>query len=257
MPVTLKKEDNIICSHFDISNRQNNVRPEAETYTQIFKGQTEYFEKEDVEMLVSYFMDKGAITNAVLLIMGFNTGYRCKDLLDLWVRSCFHEVNGELVVNDYVTINESKTKNVVTKTPRTVWLNKAVKESLTWLVRTKGLTMEDSLFCPDKTQNQQRAEDGHLKPLKRDSVCKFIQRATKELDIKGFFGSHSMRKTYAHYMALVTPDEEQLNLTMACAALGHSNPTITEKHYLTISDSKLRAKTLSLNLGYDGWKAYI
>lgn len=219
--------------------------------------------QEDIDMMIAYFFEKKAYTNAVLFIFGVNTGFRCGDIVSLRVQNCFDNINGKLVAKDFITLQEEKTEHIRKKKPRTVFLNDIVKKSITWLAEHKNLRWDynDFMFFADKPQNQYKwkHDPNIICPMEVESVRKFIVKATKDLGIFGHFGSHSMRSTYAYHMGLRKGSDisqYHIDLSTACAALGHSDSRITQQHYLNETLEELRNKNLSFNLGSDAWIAY-
>lgn len=244
-----------------VSNRI--VKP-AKTTDEITRDQIVGLTNEDdINMIIAYFLERKAYTNAVLIIFGINTGFRCGDITSLRVQDCFVESDSGLTAREYITLKEQKTSYLESKPDRTVFLNDITRKSLTWLAENKGLdwNKNDFVFFADRPQNQFRwAENSELiAPIDVGSARKFIARAAKQLGIFGHYGSHTMRKTYAYFMGVenATIDKFHIDVARAQAALGHNDAKTTTKHYLNKSLKELRAKNLSFNLGYEAWNAYM
>lgn len=262
-----KKQDKraLKSAYVNGSMAKNKPCRKAKTTDKIEQGRLiGFYNKDDINKIVDYFMNKKQYTNAAVFIFGCNTGFRCGDICSLTVQNCFDkDDDGDLIVKDFITLQEEKTEHIEGKSARTVFLNDISKKALSWIARIKRLRYDedDFMFFADRPQNQyvNAQSPENICSLDVETVRQAIVRACNELEIFGKYGSHSMRKTYCHFMGLISEtdiDILHINSAFASASLGHSSTEITEKHYLNIPIEDLREKNLKLNLGAEAFNAH-
>ena len=115
--------------------------------------------------------------NYCLFILGVNTNLRASDLLNIKV----HQVRG-LKVGDNLILKEKKTNK-----PRRITLNKAVIRAIERLLASETFNEGDSLF------------KGRKGALTVPSVTRLVKTWCKTINLKGNYGSHTLRKTFGYH----------------------------------------------------------
>jgi len=113
-----------------------------------------------------------------LFTIGINTNLRASDLLRLKVGQV-----SDLKAGDAVEIKEKKTSK-----SRRINLNKACVKAIQTLLNSKQYQDDDYLF-----QSQRR----HV--LTVPSVHKLVKGWCSEINLKGNYGSHTLRKTWGYH----------------------------------------------------------
>ncbi len=151
------------------------------------------------------FSGRYRLRNLALFVLGSRSGFRVSELLSLKVGDVYS--NGHIVDRVSVARRHMKGK----KQSRSVYLHPKVKPYLRqWLyeLRQRGFMLSsDWLFVRD---------DG-LKPISRHQVWRILKDLARSLGHGGKIGTHSMRKTFANKVWIVTKG----NLILVQKALGH------------------------------------
>lgn len=233
---------NIVMENYEHAFNQGSL-PIAYVVDKPTKTTTESFiSRDEINKFITYFLERGRYNQAAYMIFALNTGFRASDCVSL--RVC------DVMGRDSLTLIERKTK--ASGKTRTVYFNDAVKAVLSYLTRNKRDI--DYLFSPDN-HARYNLEYGVLQPMRVSSLTHMIQNATKDLSIDMHSGSHTMRKTFTRFMSVA--NNNNVNLSIAQKALGHSDSKITQKHYLNIPEREYKDRMLNLNLGLEAWKAYV
>lgn len=263
--------DNITTNFIDISQRKNTrkIVQRQITVTDVeepSKHSADAFMYEnDINAVIRQCFKERAYHKAAMFVFGINTGYRCGDILSFRVKDVMDEF-GNIV--DVKRIKEQKTGKA-----RPVYLNKAVKTTLKYLIERKGLTSENYLFRGDgnktsyikyfvyddkgeivdvKTTGEKYDGNGNereIAPMRVSAVCRWLKNLTKDLNIMGHYSSHAMRKTFCEFISRGW--NEDRNPVVACVAVAHADVDTTLKHYMMIDPVKLQQKWLDLNLGLE------
>ena len=264
--VTMRKKRNGLANIID-----NPVKHSADAFTSIYD-----IDKMVVSLLTSCKKDSlRKFTKAAIFITGINTGFRCGDLLSLRVRDviCNHEDPSSDIV-DMLYVCEDKTEK-----PRKVYINKAVKTVLRFIIDVNEFKPNDYLFIGEgnrtayfdgyvydddgnvidtRTSNERYREDGtERQPAAYTvpSVTRWLKAEAKKLKINGHYSSHCMRKTFANFISENWVDKR--NPLAACQALNHSNPDITIKYYMAVDPVQFKEKWMDLNLGLEVLEIFI
>ncbi|WP_319405805.1 tyrosine-type recombinase/integrase [uncultured Desulfosarcina sp.] len=112
-----------------------------------------------------------------LFTLGINTNLRASDLLRITVRMV-----KDLKAGDELTLKEKKTGK-----HRRITLNKAATEAIQGLLKSREYKDEDPLFT------------GQRGPLTVPSVNRLVKQWCQSVNLKGNFGSHTMRKTFGYH----------------------------------------------------------
>ena len=153
--------------------------------------------------------------NNLLFVMGTNNGLRTGDLLKLKVG----DVKG-MKVGDTLIIKEGKTgkRNMLV-------MNKSIHKSLqTYLEKIKS--MDDNFLF--------RSRKGS-KAVTVQCVNNMVKRWTGEINLKGNYGAHSLRKTWGYVQRTVYG----VGFEILCKRFNHSSPAITMR-YLGIEDKEVQ-----------------
>lgn len=160
----------------------------------------------DINKIKQYLYGKENKRDYCIFVVGINVGLRAGDLLSLKIK----DITDGNIIFDTVTIKEQKTGKT-----RNFALNKNAKESIKiYLNSLTDYDFEDYLFKSRK--------GGHLgvRPLHH-----IIKTLTKDLGIKGNFGTHTLRKTMAYHRYINNVPLETLQ-----KLLNHSSSAITLRY---------------------------
>ena len=133
-------------------------------------------ELKDIGTIKKLLADKPR--DLALFTIGINTNLRASDLLRIKVGM----VRG-LQPNDEIEVREKKTKK-----NKRVTLNKACIDAIRNLLASKPFKDSDYLF------QSQRAE-----VLIVPSVVRMVKKWCRAINLKGNFGSHTLRKTWGYH----------------------------------------------------------
>jgi integrase len=161
----------------------------------------------DIQLIKTQLKGKDNKRDYLLFTMGINVGLRAGDLLSLKINDVLE--NGK--VKENVTILEGKTDK-----KRTFEINKSAKEAIELYISTlKNYSIDDYLFSSRKGNDSLTVESAH----------KIIKTLMRDLKIKGNFGTHTLRKTFAyHAYNNGTPVEVLQKL------LNHSSSAVTLRY---------------------------
>ena len=156
-----------------------------------------------------------------LFILGINTNLRASDLLSITV-----EQVEDLQVGDEIVLKEKKTGKT-----RRITLNEAAVEAIQYYLNSVELEPEDHLF---------KSQRGTLTV---QSVNRLVKTWCRQLNLKGNYGSHTLRKTFGYHQRV------QLNTSIPelMVMFNHSTQRQT-LDYLCIQDDEIKDAYLKLNL---------
>jgi len=129
----------------------------------------------DIKAIKKLLADKPR--DLCLFTLGINTNLRASDILNIKVGQV-----KDLKAGDELTLNETKTGK-----PRRITLNKAVVASIQALLRNKAYEPNDYLF------------QGQRGVLTIPSAIRLVKQWCKDLNLKGNYGSHTLRKTFGYH----------------------------------------------------------
>lgn len=156
----------------------------------------------------------------LLFILGINTGLRAIDLLRLKVKDVKDRQVGETV---YIIETKTGKQNSIT-------INKPIQKAVElYLPERKGPNVdEEPLFC--------NYYGSTPKPLASNTVQKMVKAWTKAANLKGNYGTHTLRKTFGYQQRI----KYGTGYELICKRFNHSSPDITMR-YLGIQDSEVHA----------------
>ena len=151
----------------------------------------------------------------LLFILSINAGLRVQDLLAIRVAA----VRG-LKLGDRISIQEKKTgkSNVIIA-------NKEIVAALEEYLAIAQPDDEHFLFKSRKTANS---------PLTTLSVTKKVKAWAAAINLKGNYGCHSLRKTWAYHQRR----EFGVSWEVLAKRLNHSNPSVTRR-YMGVQDEEV------------------
>lgn len=135
----------------------------------------------DIEKIKQYLRGKKSLRDYAIFTVGINVGLRAGDLLKLkW-----SDVLEEDRIKKTIYIIEEKTGK-----GKVIVLNKSARTALQEFKNSlNNITPNDYIF-------KSRKGNGHIQVR---SLYKIINDTVKELNIKGNYGSHSLRKTFGYH----------------------------------------------------------
>ena len=182
----------------------------------------------DINKIKQYLYGKENKRDYCIFVVGINVGLRAGDLLSLKI----NDITDGITIFDTVTIKEQKTGKT-----RNFALNKNAKEAIQLYINSLAdYDFNDYLFKSRK--------GGHLgvRPLHH-----IIKTLTKDLGIKGNFGTHTLRKTMAYHRYINNVPLETLQ-----KLLNHSSSAITLR-YIGITQKVIIDCYNAVNLWNEVW----
>ena len=172
-------------------------------------------ERGEIERLKSYMASSSNSVeinkrNYMLVVLGINFGLRASDLCKLKL--------GDVKDKDYLDIVEQKTNK-----RRVIRINDAVKRAIAIYIDSFVYVGDGSYLFPSN-------KGGCIQPR---HLHKLIKQASRDLEWRGNYGSHTLRKTMAYHVLAANksnPDVMQQIMLM----FNHSHESIT-KRYLASS----------------------
>lgn len=157
----------------------------------------------------------------LLALLGFNTGLRISDLLQLRVR----DVRGEYIIH-----REQKTR-------KTTWIeiNPSAKLELMQMTARRG---EDELLFPSP-QIHKRGQ-----PVDYVTAYRWINTASRRAGVEGPVGCHTMRKTFGYHYYY----ESGGDVAMLMKRFNHSDQSVT-LHYIGVTHDKINTIARKMRLG--------
>ena len=195
---------------------------------EVIMGTTQPIEdKDDIQRLKDYFLQKGEIRNYTMITLALNTSLRIGDLLNLRWRDVY---NFELQkYKIHIVVREQKTGK-----QNAIPINIEAKGSL------------DMLMCSIKDIDENmcifKSRIGENQHIGRTRAFNIITSAVKELHIEGSISCHSLRKTFGYqaWKMGVPP-------ALIMSIYNHSSIEIT-KRYLSIDQDDKDEVFLNMNL---------
>ena len=151
-----------------------------------------------------------------LFMLGVNNGLRAGDLLKLKVYQFKN-----LKVGDVVNIIESKQGK-----PNILVINKPVHKSMQNYFEKLNPNDDDYVFKSRKGD----------KAITIQAVNNYIKKWTKELNLKGNYGAHTLRKTWGYHQRM----KFNVGFEIICKRYNHSSPSVTMR-YLGIQGKEVES----------------
>lgn len=181
----------------------------------------------DIERIKAYLLKKNK-RDYMLFTVGINIGLRIGDLLSLKIK----DVYSDGMIKDKVCILEEKTGKF-----REFVLNNSAKEAiLVYLNSLDNIKPNDYLF---------KSQKGGA--ITKQQVHNIIKNTMKELNIKGQYSSHTLRKTFSYQIYIQNIKTNPGILNTLQKILNHSSPAITLS-YIGITKEIIEDIYSNLNL---------
>lgn len=172
--------------------------------------------KKDVKKLVTYLKATN-LRNYAIVVVGMNVLLRAGDLLSLKWNDVLEE---DMSFKRKTWVTEEKTDKT-----REVRLNSTCIEALTaYKDSLRSIDMDEYIF-PSRKVNK----DGEKK-LDVKALHKIIKDTCKELNIKGNFGTHTLRKTGAYHIYTDNIATNPAILAYVQKILNHSSQATTLRY---------------------------
>lgn len=162
----------------------------------------------------------------ILFLIGFTTGYRGGDLVELTVLDLREAIaSGKLIVMEHKT---EKTRKV--PHPRVVYLGDKVINILKEFIKDK----EDAEYVYSSRSGKGKGK--YRKNVLRSTLGKEFKKAVNACGITNVsVGTHTPRKSYGYFQYL----EHNKDIYFVQELFGHSSPQVT-KRYIGIDDDDLK-----------------
>jgi len=157
----------------------------------------------------------------LLFVMGVNNGLRCGDLLRLKVKDVKNLKMGQMI-----SIKESKTGKT-----NILAVNKTVYKHLRGHLEHYQMDDDDPLFCSRKAEK---------KAITIETVNSLVKKWTREINLSGNYGAHSLRKTWGYIQRV----EHGVGFEILCKRFNHSSPAVTMR-YLGIQDKEVHSTLMN------------
>ena len=183
----------------------------------------------DITKVKQYLIGKENKRDYMLFTVGINVGLRAGDLLRLKVKDIMHDDT----IADKVVVYEEKTDK-----KREFELNSSAKAAIRLYLDTLNNVETDSyLFKSRKGEGALTVESAH----------KIIKTTLRELNIKGNYGTHSLRKTFAYHIYANNIRTNPTIINTLQKMLNHSSASVTLR-YIGITKEVISDVYNSLNL---------
>jgi site-specific recombinase XerD len=166
----------------------------------------------DIKAIKKLLSDKPR--DCLLFLMGINNGLRTIDMLKVKVSDVKN-----LKVGDTLTIREGKTDK-----DNVLMINKSVHKALKKYLDTAKPKDTDYLFASRKGN----------KHLQSQAVGDMVKKWTSEINLKGQYGAHTLRKTFGY----IQRTKYGVGFEILCKRYNHASPTVTMR-YLGIQDKEV------------------
>lgn len=171
-------------------------------------------DEKDIKSILQLLSEKPR--DFLLFTMGINNGIRAGDLLQLKVGDIRYLKPGQV---HQIVESKTKKKNVVA-------INKTVRKALD-LYFADGEHKEDQAFLF-------QSQKGENAPLSVQAVHALIKKWTSTINLKGNFGTHSLRKTWGYHQHV----KFGVGFDVIAKRYNHSDPKTTML-YLGIQDKEV------------------
>jgi integrase len=162
--------------------------------------------------------------DCALFMLGINTGLRANDLLSLRFRDILTDDKG---IKRALKVVEQKTNKW-----RKIAICDNAHKALEGLCNSNVDTNEDDYLFPSRKGGKMSIQRLH----------QLVNEWAKAAGIEGHFGSHTLRKTYGHFLY-----KQGVDIALLMRIFGHSSQAITLR-YIGIEQEQIDEANLRLNL---------
>ena len=185
--------------------------------------------KKDIEKIKQYLVGKKDKRDYALFVLGINVGLRTQDLVSMKIKDVSSDKN---TIKSKVQVVEQKTGKI-----RELILNDAAINALKLYLSSRDYNADQWLF-------PSRKGDDHLSV---DAVRDIIKLICKELNIKGNYGAHSLRKTFGYWVFVNNTQKNPLVLVTLQKIFNHTTQATTLR-YIGIESSEIVNIYQTLNI---------
>lgn len=157
----------------------------------------------DIEKIKRYLLNQNKIRDYMLFVVGINVGLRIGDLLQIKIKD---------VQQECIYVIEDKTNK-----RREIKINDSCKAAINKYLESLNNNYSDNDFL---FKSQKGAA------LDTRSVHKIIKHLCNDCKLKGNFGTHTLRKTFAYHLYMNNAANPQI-LPYLMRILNHSSQSIT------------------------------
>lgn len=186
--------------------------------------------KKDVEAVRLYLRGK-ELKHGLWFWIGVNSALRISDLLSLQV--------GNVRKADGMIVNKIILKEQKTGKTKEFPISDKIRAEIQAVIRHYGLESNDDPLFP----SHKKGQNGRLQPIGRSYANQLITEAAAMCNIKGNYGSHSMRKSFAYFAW-----QQGTDVLLLMDLLNHSSPKDLRR-YIGITQDQLNKVYMSLDLG--------
>ncbi len=144
----------------------------------------------------------------LLFTMGINTGLRVQDLLALRLDDV-----KTVAVGDRIEIREKKTGKL-----NVLIINAEIHAALQLYLKSHTPTVQKEYLF--------KSRKGYNYPITTYAVTHYVQNWCDEIKLKGNFGAHTLRKTWAYQQRT----QFGISWEIIAKRLNHSNPAVTRRY---------------------------
>lgn len=185
----------------------------------------------DIEKAKQFLRGKSSKRDYCLFVVGINIGLRASDLVQIRIGNIIDD-NGKFLESS--SLYEKKTGKFKEFT-----LNSSSKEAIKlYLDSLEDYKPDDFLFKSRKGDNNSITE-AH--------IHKVVKTLLRELNIKGNYGSHTLRKTFAYHIYIKEIDTNPGIIQTLQRILNHSSQSTTLR-YIGITKEVIKDVYQGLNL---------
>lgn len=185
----------------------------------------------DIEKVKQYLRGKENKRDYCLFVVGINIGLRASDLMQIRIGNVIDDKGNFF---DSSSLYEKKTGKF-----REFDLNNSAKEAIkTYLDSLSSYTKDQFLFKSRKGEND---------PLEVHTVHYIIKKTLRDLNIKGNYGSHTLRKTFSYHIYINEIGSNPGIIQTLQKMLNHTSQLDTLK-YIGITKDVIKNVYKGLNL---------
>lgn len=186
--------------------------------------------KKDIEKIKQFLLGKDLKRDYAMFVLGCNIGLRAQDLVELKVGDVS---SGRQTIAKKVQVIEQKTLKI-----REFEINKTAADALKVYLGSQPTYNEEDWLFPS------RKGSDHLTV---DAVRDIIKLTCKELNIKGNYGAHSLRKTFGYWVYVSNVQKNPLVLVTLQKMFNHTTQATTLR-YIGIDSVEISNIYQTLNI---------
>ena len=186
--------------------------------------------KKEIEKVKRYLMGKENKRDYALFVLGINVGLRAQDLVTLKV--------GDISRSKQTIVKKAQIIEQKTLKLRTIEINNVTADALKVYLGSLPTYDENAWLFPS------RKGSDHISV---DAVRDIIKLICKELNIKGNYGAHSLRKTFGYWVYISNVQKNPLVLVTLQKMFNHTTQATTLR-YIGIDSEEISNIYLTLNI---------